>query len=118
MNIRLLIVIAFFILSFLFFLYLALHAERAVRFQARFHRSLTKNMPDRDIDFLPLLPTDKFLLGSLSQFVNRGPEHPEEFPRIVMVHRIFWGVLATGIGTILIWLCWAIITGKVIQSID
>ncbi len=68
--------------AFLFTVY----PERIVGAQAGFHRKVYKDalhLSDEQIDKIPQFPTDKFFVGPRSDYVNRAPEHPEEFEREV-----------------------------------
>ncbi|CAG0947648.1 hypothetical protein ANRL1_04382 [Anaerolineae bacterium] len=63
-------------------------------------------MSDEEIDRIVLIPGKKSLLGTLSQYANRGELYPDEFPELCRYHRflgcILWGML---ILTVLIVLC-------------
>lgn len=103
--------LAFFIVPFLLF------PKQLVSWLGHFYRRWYKGyleMPDGVIDKFPRLPTDTYLGGSRSQFVNRAPEHPEEFPRLILAYRLigcfFAGLWILGIALLI----WGAATGRLI----
>ena len=66
--------------------------ERIIQWRARgefeWRKDLLK-MSDQEIDQVPMLPTDRYLVGQRSKFVSRGRERPGNFPRLIWVYRLF-----------------------------
>jgi len=46
-----------------------------------------RSLEQRD-ELLGFSPWNKFLFGKFSDFATRGPEHPEEFPRLIWFVRL------------------------------
>ncbi len=74
--------------------------EVLVKWQAQFYRRTykgLKRMSDQEIDQKIPRAWFFFMIDSMSHFVNRGPEHPEEFPRLLKYVRILgyaiWAML-------------------------
>lgn len=85
-----------------------LFPERLVQWRTRGEFEWRKDilkMSDKDIDRVPMLPTDRYLLVRRSDFVNRGREHPKDFPRLITVYRLV-GIMFLGMAiatAIILW---------------
>jgi hypothetical protein len=79
---------------------LVVFPQKTVCLQARLMRyqlRLFSRMSDEEMDKMVSLPGTRNLIGSPSQFVNRGEQHPEEFPNLQRYHQTFgfviWGMI-------------------------
>jgi hypothetical protein len=89
--------------------------EYWVRRQAKFYRHSYKavlKVPDDEIDKRTPRVWLLFLIDSMSHFVTRGPEHPEEFPRLLTYYRIIgifvWFIILLTLGVLI----WGIFSGR------
>jgi hypothetical protein len=65
--------------------------ERIIRWHGAIYRRGFKemlHMSDDQVDQIPLLPWDVFLVGSRSRHLNRAAEHPDEFPSAIVAMRL------------------------------
>ncbi len=89
--------------------------QRIIQWQGRFYRNWYKEhlqMPNGAIDKLPRAPTDTYLAGSRSHFINRAPEHPNQFPRLIVTYRAM-GCFAFALLILAITLLvWGSVTGR------
>ncbi len=101
---------------FVAFAYLFLiKAPHFVQLQARFYRIQYKirlRMPDEKIDRRVAPLWFMFMIDSMSHFVNRGPEHPEEFPRLVIYYRLIGCLVWVLIIVVTSIVVWGAITGR------
>lgn len=98
------------VLAFMF----SFKPEIFVRREAAFYRDLYKRsskMSDEEIDHRIKPFWLFFMVDSMSHFVNKGVEHPEEFPRLMLRYRavgcFIWAILAFGT----VFLLWGLLTG-------
>jgi hypothetical protein len=106
---------ALFILMPLMFIPFLLFPRKLISWQGHFYRRWYKGyleMPDEVIDKFPRLPTDTYLVGSRSHYINRAPEHPEEFPRAIRALRSFGWMLAGMWALAVALLIWGAATGR------
>jgi hypothetical protein len=84
--------------------------EQVVRLLARLLKHNYKgflHMPDDQLARMPFSSYDKYGKESLRNLVNRGAEHPEEFPSLIQQLRrsgcIVWIFVSIGLGGFILW---------------
>jgi len=77
--------------------------ERILKFIAQRERELYKGtflLSDEELDKLPKFPSTQFFVGARSRYINRAPEHPKKFSRVLAVYRTIgcavWAMLGFG----------------------
>ena len=90
-------------------------AAYLVSLEARFYRNQLRarsKLSDQEIDRRASPVWFVFMIDSMSHFVNRGPEHPEEFPRLLVYFRLIGCSLISLIVLVILLLAWAASTGR------
>jgi len=91
---------------YLISLLLTIFADRIVAWYAVYCRNSYPDKPsleqaDRLMMFNPL---GKFLMGTMSDYATKGPEHPEAFPRMIWFFRLIGLIPTTGCTIIMIYM--------------
>ena len=68
-----------------------------MRWQGRFYRAVYNpngTASDDEMDRSLQSPFDNVLWGSRSEFIRLAPEHPESFPKLILIYRIMGSLMA------------------------
>jgi len=80
----------FLIFSTLAFCFIRL-PHKIVRLQAKFYKGFYKDtlkLNNQEIDNIYQLPTDRFLMGTRSNFITDASNIPEKYTRLIRIYRM------------------------------
>lgn len=115
--ISILVVLFTYLLAILFALIHILRPQDMVRRQAQFYRRRyvdSLKLTDEEIDKKVSRFWFFFLIDSVSHFVNRGPDHPEEFARLLTYYRVLGCLILVIVTIVILFFLWAIVSGRLI----